>query len=107
LFERWRADTPSLPQSVRPEVWRRIEYAEEHPGLRGWLTRIELAFSRPAFATAFVIAAVLLGLFLAEVRLSDAERHRNAELQRSYLRLLDPQVGNAPSAGVAPASYQR
>src|SRR6185295_13799023 len=69
-FERWRADTPALPRSVTAEVWKRIDRAEKHPGLAGVLARIELAFTRPAFAVAFVAMCVLLGLFIAEMRLS-------------------------------------
>src|SRR5688500_13074518 len=67
LFARWRADTPTLPRSVTSEVWSRIEHAE-HARSSGQsvLARIELAFSRPAFAASFIAACVLLGLFLAE-----------------------------------------
>ena len=98
LFARWRADTPPLPRSVRSDVWQRIEHAEAHPGIRGWPARIEMAFSRPAFATAFIIACVLAGLFLAETRLSEAHKHRSAELERSYLRMLDQHVETFPQA---------
>ena len=106
LFERWREDTPSLPRSVTSEVWTRIERAEETRPLQGLLARIELAFSRPAFAAAFVVACVLLGLFLAETRLSDAYARRSAELERSYLHLLDPRVESAAAAIVVPSSHQ-
>lgn len=102
LFERWKADTPSLVRSVRSEVWQRIECGEDTPALTGAWARIELAFSRPAFAAAFIAACVLLGLFLAEARLSDAHARRSAELERSYVSLLDPQL-EVP-ARVTPAS---
>ena len=105
LFERWRADTPRLPQSVAPEVWTRIESSEQAPPTLTWLARIELAFSRPAFATAFVAASVLLGLFLAETRLSDAHQQRSAELVASYLHLLDPRLDASPAV-VSPAAHQ-
>jgi hypothetical protein len=105
LFARWRDDTPSLPRSVTAEVWNRIERAEENPGIAGVLARIELAFSRPAFAAAFVAACVLLGLFLAETRLSDAYAQRTADPERSYLRLLDPRV-ETTAATFTPASHQ-
>jgi hypothetical protein len=95
LFEQWHADTPNLPHSLTGEVWNRIETAEAQPA--GVLARIELAFSRPAFAAAFVAACVLLGLFLAETRLSSAHRERSAELE-SYLSLLDPGLNAAPAA---------
>lgn len=105
LFERWRADTPVLPKSVAPEVWHRIEQAEREGNTP--LARIELAFSRPAFAAAFVAACVLLGLFLAETRLSDVHRQRSAELERSYLRLLDPRIESfAPADSIQPAVHR-
>ncbi len=104
LFERWRAETPTLKRSLRSDVWSRIEQAEAHPGLAGWLDRIELAFSRPAFATAFVVACVLLGLFLAEARLSEHLRRESAEIERSYVHMLDPHAdGPGP---LAPTSFQ-
>jgi hypothetical protein len=105
LFARWREDTPTLPRSVTAEVWQRIERAESSRPFQGVFGRIELAFSRPAFAAAFVAACVLLGLFLAETRLSDAYARRSAELERSYLHLLDPRVDNS-AASVQPASHQ-
>jgi len=95
LFEQWRAGTPTLPHSLTSEVWSRIETAEAQPP--GILARIELAFSRPAFAAAFVAACILLGLFLAETRLSSVHRERSAELE-SYLSLLDPALNQAPTA---------
>lgn len=98
LFEQWRADTPELRRSITPEVWHRIEAAEAPDAPQGVIARIELAFSRPAFAAAFVAACVLLGLFLAETRLSHAHQERAADLERSYLSLLDPQVVSLPEA---------
>jgi hypothetical protein len=105
LFERWRAETPTLSRSVASDVWTRIESAEQDPRPRTFFGRIELAFSRPAFAGAFVAACVLLGLFLAETRLSDAHRQRNADLVASYLQLLDPRL-DAATVNIAPASHQ-
>jgi hypothetical protein len=105
LFERWREDTPKLPRTVAPETWRRIEHVEAAPSWRDLFARIELAFSRPAFAAVFVTACVLLGLFLAETRLSSAYAQRSAELERSYLHLLDPRV-ETTNATWLPTSYE-
>lgn len=102
LFERWKADTPVIAHSIRSEVWSRIERNEDVTASDGIWARIELAFSRPAFAAAFVTACVLLGLFLAEARLSQAHARRSAELEQSYLSLLDPQLET--TAHVTPAS---
>ena len=89
LLERWRDATPAPPGPLAAEVWRRIAAAEspERPGL---LARIEAAFARPSFAFTFVTACVLLGLFVAEVRLSRLQAERNTQLARSYLHLIDP-----------------
>lgn len=86
------AATPRQPDSVLREVWRRIAHAESAHPLRNqsWWQRIETAFAHPAFATAFVAACLLLGLFLAEVRLNRAHHARTAALERSYLQLVDP-----------------
>jgi hypothetical protein len=51
---------------------------------------LDLAFARASFATAFVIACALLGLFLAEMRVSRLHRERDHQLAESYLRLIDP-----------------
>lgn len=111
MFARWQADTPALPRSVRSEVWNRIEHEEAHPGFAGWFARIETAFCRPAFAMAFVAICVLLGLFLAETRLTATHAERAAELEQKYLSLqylslLDPQVETS-AAPVIPASLSR
>jgi len=63
---------------------------ERKGGPPGWWARMEVAFARPSFAAAFVIACVLLGLFLAEARISRLQAERSAQLAKSYLRLIDP-----------------
>lgn len=95
-LERLRRDVPLQPESVRAEVWRRIARAEG-PAAVGepWWRRLEAAFRRPAFAAALVAASVLLGLFLAEVRLNRLHHDRTAALEREYLLLLDP-LASAP-----------
>jgi hypothetical protein len=87
LLDRWGHETPPAPGSLAAEVWRRIERAE-HPA--GWRERLHAAFARPSFATAFVAACVLLGLFLAEARTSRLQAEQGAQLAQSYARLIDP-----------------
>lgn len=84
--------TPAQPDSVQHEVWRRIAHGEQTTAAATgpWWQRIEAAFSRPAFAAAFIAASLLLGLFLAEMRLTRVQTERTAALERSYLRLIDP-----------------
>lgn len=99
LLERWRDAPPPLPESVAPEVWRRIAAADEQAQPGGW-ARIAEAFARPSFAVAFVAACVLLGLFLAEIRVSRLQNERSAQLAKSYLQLIDPLlVSDSPARG--------
>ena len=92
LLERMRAATPALPGSVRSEVWRRIADADGRPAKTGFANRIELAFARPAFAVAFVVACVLGGLLLAEMRASRVWARQSAQVEMQYLRLVDPLI---------------
>lgn len=91
-LEALRQGTPSQPESVQHEVWRRIAHGEQAAQAETlhWWTRVETAFARPAFAAAFVAACVLLGLFLAEVRVARLQAERTAALEQNYLRLVDP-----------------
>jgi len=100
LLERWRDAPPPLPGHLSAEVWRRISVAET-PAPLGLLARIEAAFARPSFAVAFVAACVLLGLFMAEMRLSRLEAERNTQLAKSYLHLIDPLLDNAANRSVS------
>ena len=100
LLERWRGAVPPLDPSVGPEVRRRLRAAPGTPARPGWLAALEEAFARPSFAAAFVTACVLFGLFLAEMRLTRLHAERNAQLARSYLRLVDPLLENPPPAGI-------
>jgi hypothetical protein len=114
LFERWRADTPTLRRPVTSEVWNRINRAEEAHSFRHILACIEGAFRQPAFAVAFVAVCVSLGLFLAEARLTRAQARRTAELEQRYLslqleqrylQLLDPRIETTATT-ISPAARQ-
>ena len=91
-LEALREATPPQPHSVQTEVWRRLAHTESPPApsVLSWRLRIETAFGNPAFAMAFVAASLLLGLFLAEVRLNRLHGERSAALVQSYLQLIDP-----------------
>ena len=95
LLERWRAVAPPLERSVGDEVWRRIRAARAGEARPGWRARIEAVFAQPAFVVAFVTACMLLGQFLAEVRVSRLQADRDEQLARSYVRLIDPLLENA------------
>jgi hypothetical protein len=91
LLDRWN-ETPEPPANLTHEVWRRVAVLEGPAERPGFLARVEAMFGRPSFAVAFVAACVLLGLFLAEVRLSRLEAERSSQLAQSYLRLIDPLI---------------
>ena len=90
LLNRW-SETPEPPPRLSADVWHRIARAEEEssPAL-GWWAVIEAWFARPPFAVMFIACCALLGLFLAEVRVSQQQSERSAQLARSYLQLIDP-----------------
>lgn len=103
LLERWRTTPFPPPGAIADEAWRRIAIAETTAS-PSKLERMAAAFVRPSFAAAFVAACILLGLFLAEVRLSRLAAERNAQLARSYLQLIDPLLASAPSRATTVAS---
>jgi len=65
------------------EVWRRIAAVESRVERPGLFARMEAAFARPSFVVAFVAACMLLGLFLAEMRLSRLHAERGCRLPRA------------------------
>jgi hypothetical protein len=95
LLDRW-SETPGPSPRLTAAVWQQIALHEKQvshqPGI--WTT-LETWLTRPSFAIGFVAGCVVLGLLLAEVRISYLQRERNAQLARSYLLLIDPLL-NAP-----------
>jgi hypothetical protein len=107
-FEVLRTSTPAQPESVQHEVWRRIAHGEGTSPAETvpWLHRLETVFARPAFAAVFVAACLLLGLFLAEVRLTRLQAERTAALEQGYLRLIDPFFSASESPRAQPAVHR-
>jgi hypothetical protein len=101
IFVRARSAAPPRISSVAPEVWQRIHATQVVGRRTGWWARLEAAFAQPSFAVAFVTACMLFGLFLAEMRLSRLQADRNAQLARSYVRLVAPLLENPPPLGRA------
>lgn len=93
ILARWQSEKPPAHSPLTAEVWRRIADADDLQAKPSIWSQIELAFSRPSFAVAFVAACVLCGLFLAEARLSRLQAERNARLEQSYVELVDPLMG--------------
>jgi hypothetical protein len=91
LLDRWRHATPHPPEHLEQEVWRRVAIAEKQPGhAPGFLALVEAMFARVSFTAAFVAACMLLGLFLAERRVSRQQAQRSVQVVQSYLHLIDP-----------------
>ncbi len=88
-------EAPPVPGAIKREVWHRVAMAESAEKtaspFRFWAGLREV-FSRPSFATIFVLACGFLGLFLAEAKVSKAEAARSAQIARSYLMLINPLV---------------
>jgi hypothetical protein len=98
LLDRW-SETPDPAPHLAAEVWRRVALAERgarEPG--GFWAALATWLVRPQFATLFVVSCALLGLFLAQVRVTEREREHSALLARSYLQLIDPLLRAEPVA---------
>jgi hypothetical protein len=98
LLDRW-SETPDPAPRLAAEVWRRVALAESgsrDPG--GFWAAMGAWLVRPQFATLFVVSCALLGLFLAQVRVTEREREHGALLARSYLQLIDPLLRAEPVA---------
>ena len=106
LFERSRNAAPEPSENLESMVWRRIAADENPPGVRrGWFAAIEVIFARPSFTAAFVVGCVLLGLLLAETRVSHMQAKRSVQFVQSYLRQIDPQLDD-PDANTESVSLQ-
>lgn len=93
LLDRW-SETPEPSSRLAANIWQQIATHEQsHPV--DWQQRVESWFGRPVFAASFIMACALIGLFVAEIRVSQLQHERNAQLARSYLLLIDP-LFNAP-----------
>lgn len=90
LLEKW-GRTPPAP-SLSDEIWQRIAATKADPATPDWRLAIGTAFARPSFAAAFIAACILLGMFLAEVRVTQLHHDRDLQLLQSYLQLIDPLV---------------
>jgi hypothetical protein len=93
LLDRW-SETPEPSSRLTANIWQQIALDAGKARPTGTLALLELWFGRPAFAIGFVAACALLGLFLAEIRVSHLQRERSAQLARSYLLLIDPLLSN-------------
>jgi hypothetical protein len=104
LFARWRAAAPAPADDIETRVWRRLAAkAAPSPARAGLRDGLEAMFARASFTAAFVVACILLGLFLAETRISGLQAKRSSEFVLSYLRQIDPQFDAATVSAPTPA----
>jgi len=94
LLDRW-SQVPEPPVRLAANVWQRIA-TQKSPASQGWRRSLENWLGRPVFAMGFVAACALVGLLIAEMRVSQLQRERSAQLARSYLLLIDPLL-NTPA----------
>lgn len=94
LLDRW-AQVPEPPVRLAANVWQKIA-TQQNTMPQGWRNLLEGWFGRPAFAVGFVVACAVVGLFVAEMRVSHLQRERSAQLARSYLLLIDPLLNTPP-----------
>lgn len=97
LFERSRELAPEPSEQLESMVWRRLAAVETPVVRRSLFATIEAMFARPSFTAAFVVGCILLGLFLAETRVSQLQARRSAQFVQTYLREIDPQLDQAGS----------
>lgn len=97
LLDHWRLPATAAPD-LEARIRREIVAAGRQVEKNTWLTRLGTAFARPSFAFTFVAACILLGLFLAEVRVARLHAAYGAQIARSYVQLIDPLYGSNASA---------
>lgn len=88
LLDEWRVDTTHTRLTGR--VWNEIERRNRHRRENSFLHRLESVFARPSFSIVFVLSCILLGLFLAEIRVARIQSARSTTLAQSYLQLVNP-----------------
>ena len=89
---RLRDATPEPSDNLESAVWRRIGAGNPPSGQRGLFASIEAIFARASFTAAFVVGCILLGLLLAETRVSKMQAKRSVQFVQGYLRQIDPQL---------------
>lgn len=80
---------------LRGRVWSRIANEDKEPAaLPSFFRLVQGILSRPIYATVFVLACVLGGLLLAELRVVHLQAERNGQLAESYKQVIDPLIKN-------------
>lgn len=102
VLREWQIE-PSFDSQFSTQVWRRIA-AEEERGWAGLWMRLGdwllVQLPRPAYASALLCAAAVIGLTSAALQANRAREQYREEHVRHYLQSIDPiaMAENAPAA---------
>lgn len=91
LLNAWESVEIDHPR-LGHRVWSRIaseEEASQH-AFPSFFKLVHGVLSRPIYASAFVVACVLFGLLLAEMRVAQQQAKRGEQLAESYKQVIDP-----------------
>ena len=92
LLKTWVVEEP-LPRDFKQGVWTRIAQAEKASGPGPWqslLARLDAFFARPALATAYVGAVLVLGSGAGYWHARHDTGHLRSELRDRYVQVVDP-----------------
>ncbi|EDY81882.1 hypothetical protein VDG1235_1502 [Verrucomicrobiia bacterium DG1235] len=89
LWKDVKVDHPRL----NSRVWARVANEDKEPAaLPNFLNLVQSILSRPMYASAFVVACILGGLLLAELRVAQQQVERGNQLAESYKQVIDPLI---------------
>lgn len=97
LLQEWRVEA-ELPPRFEEQVWRRIAVEETRAHESGWRQRfrngLELLFARPAFASACVIALLMVGVTAGWFHGQRESARLDAKLGWRYVQSIDPYLAS-------------
>src|SRR5829696_4101855 len=96
-LQEWKMTAP-LPARFQEQVWKRIERAEVPAisladAVRAWFT---MAFTRPAFAVAYVSVLLVAGLALGFAEANAKAARWDRQLEAQYVQSIDPYQRGQP-----------
>jgi len=92
LLQEWKPQA-SMPPRLQDRVWKQIERAEARKSqnlLAALLQWIDAAFRRPAFATVYVAALLVVGLSAGYWQAQDQSSRADSELRALYVQSVNP-----------------
>ncbi|MDQ8186518.1 hypothetical protein [Pelagicoccus sp. SDUM812002] len=78
---------------LNARVWARVANEDSEPAaLPNFFNLVQSILNRPVYAAVFVVACVLGGLLLAELRVAQQQVVRGEQLAESYKQVIDPLI---------------